>query len=77
MSSLFSALTKPQLYALQRCKEDPVLMALFENLSQELRTALVRVDDPEHFRRLQGRAQVVEAFCDAVNSAALHITRQK
>ena len=76
--SVFSTSDRQQLQALARCKTDmPPLLKLFEKALEEVKTALVRTDDTEYFRRLQGKALVIEDFLKAVEDAPLVLERFK
>lgn len=61
-----------QMQALARCKqpENAHLLALFEKVLAETKTALVSADQPVQIHRLQGRAAVIEDFLSAVKTAA-------
>lgn len=67
----FGKLDRQQLIALVRCSSPEMasLVPLFEKVLDDTKAALVRTDDLGHFQRLQGRAQVIEDFLEAVSSA--------
>lgn len=76
--SVFTTSDRQQLQALARCKtEMQPLLKLFEKSLDEVKTALVRTDDTEYFRRLQGKASVLEDFLKAVDDAPLVLERFK
>jgi hypothetical protein len=63
--------TKPdrqQIQALMRCKlpESEALLALFRAKLEETKTSLVVAEDPIRIHRLQGRAEVLADFLEAV-----------
>lgn len=54
--------------ALQRCKldENGALLDLFRRSLEETKTSLISADDPIRIHRLQGRAEVLTDFLEAV-----------
>lgn len=68
---MFNTSDRQQLHALMRCKAPDMqpLLKLFENSLEELKTSLMRVDDTDHIRRLQGKALLIEEFLKAVEDA--------
>lgn len=76
--SVFTTSDRQQLQALARCKtEMQPLLKLFEKSLDEVKTALMRADETDHFRRLQGKALVIEDFLKAVEDAHLVLERLK
>lgn len=57
--------------ALFRCKlpENEALLDLFRLKLEEIKSALVVSDDPVRIHRLQGRAETLMDFLDAVESS--------
>lgn len=55
--------------ALVTCKQVAGLIPIFEKLLVETQASLVDVDDVVRVHRLQGRAQVLRDFLEAVNDA--------
>jgi len=57
--------------ALQRCKldENGALLGLFRKSLEETKTSLISADDPIRIHRLQGRAEVLSDFLEAVERA--------
>jgi len=74
---MFNTSDRQQLSALARCKAPDMqpLLKLFENSLEDLKTSLTRVDETDYFRRLQGKAQVIEDFLKAVEDASLNLER--
>jgi hypothetical protein len=60
---------KQHVQALLTCKQVGGLEALFTKLMQETQDALVRADDMVRVHRLQGRAEVLRDFLDAMGQA--------
>lgn len=60
---------KQQVQTLLTCKQVTGLEPLFEKLLDETKASLVRADDMAVIHRLQGRAQVLEDFLEAVKDA--------
>lgn len=69
--SLFTTQDKQQVYALARCGAPDMqpLLKLFNSELEEAKRALILATDTEHFRRLQGRAQALSDFLEAVQDA--------
>lgn len=69
--SAFNTQDKQQLYALVRCNAPDMqpLLQLFNNELEETKHSLIFAGDTEHFRRLQGKAQVLFDFLEAVKDA--------
>ena len=57
--------------ALMRCKlpENEALISLFQERLAEVKSALVVADDPVRIHRLQGRAEVLIDFLEAVEKS--------
>lgn len=57
--------------SLMRCKlpESAALLELFRDRLEETKTALVAADDPVRIHRLQGRAEVLIDFLEAVEKS--------
>lgn len=64
--------------ALMRCRhtENEGLLSLFRQLLDDTKTSLVDADG-DHFRRLQGRAKVLQDFLAAVEMAPQVFERMK
>jgi len=64
--------------ALVRCRhpENEGLLSLFKQLLDDTKTSLVEADG-DHFRRLQGRAKVLQDFLEAVEKSPSIIERMK
>ena len=64
--------------ALMRCRlpENEGLMSFFKQLLDDTKTSLVEADG-DHFRRLQGRAKVLQDFLAAVEQAPQVFERLK
>lgn len=71
--------TRQQMLALQRCKlpESESLLAVFRERLDETKTALIYADDPVRINRLQGRAEVLTDFLEAVERAHEILERLK
>lgn len=56
--------------ALMKCRhaENEGLLSLFKQLLEDTKTSLVEADG-DHFRRLQGRAKVLQDFLEAVEKS--------
>lgn len=69
--SVFNTQDKQQLYALARCNAPDMqpLLQLFNNELEEAKRALIFASDTDHFRRMQGKAQVLFDFLEAVKNA--------
>lgn len=63
---------RQQIQALMRCKlpESEALLKLFQHVLEETKTALIRADDPVRIHRLQGRAEVLADFIEAVEKSS-------
>ena len=59
---------RQHMQALQRCKldENGALLDLFRRSLEETKTSLISADDPIRIHRLQGRAEVLTDFLEAV-----------
>ena len=68
---------KQHVQALLTCKQVGGLEALFTKLMQETQDALVRADDMVRVHRLQGRAEVLRDFLEAVADAPSVMERLK
>lgn len=57
--------------ALYRCKhpESEALLSLFRNKLEETKNSLVLAEDPVRIHRLQGRAEVLTDFLEAVEKS--------
>ena len=57
--------------ALMRCKlpDSEALLALFAAKLEETKTSLIAADDPVRIHRLQGRAEVLADFLEAVEKS--------
>ena len=64
--------------ALVRCRqpENEGVLALFRQLLDETKSSLIDADG-DHFRRLQGRAKVLQDFLKAVEDAPQILERMK
>ena len=64
--------------ALVRCRQpdNEGLLAIFKQLLDETKSALIEADG-EHFRRLQGRAKVLQDFLEAVNDSPSALERMR
>lgn len=62
---------RKQMQALYRCKhpENESLIALFAAKLEETKNSLVVADDPIRIHRLQGRAEVLTDFLEAVEKS--------
>jgi arginine repressor len=63
--------------ALITSKQVGHLERLFQNVLSEVKTSLVRADDMALIHRLQGRAQVLEDFLEALEQAPSVMERLK
>ena len=63
---------RQQIQALMRCKlpESESLLALFRVRLEETKTALIAADDPVRIHRLQGRAEALADFLEAVEKSS-------
>ncbi len=63
--------TRQHMQALTRCKlpENAALLDLFRARLDEVKQALVNADDPIRIHRLQGRAEILIDFLDAVEKS--------
>ena len=67
--------TKPdrkQMQALTRCKlpESEALLALFKTKLEETKVSLMSAEEPARIYRLQGRAEVLSDFLEAVEKSS-------
>lgn len=62
---------RKHIQALTRCKqpEQEALLDLFKTKLDEVKTALVLAEDPVRIHRLQGRAEVLTDFLEAVEKS--------
>ena len=61
---------RQHMQALQRCKLDnSALMDLFRKKLEETKDSLISADDPIRIHRLQGRAEVLADFLEAVEKS--------
>lgn len=61
---------RQHMQALQRCKlENSALMDLFRKKLEETKDSLILADDPVRIHRLQGRAEVLADFLEAVEKS--------
>jgi hypothetical protein len=63
--------------ALLTCKQVGGLEALFQKLLDETKTSLVSADDMVRVHRLQGRAEVLKDFLEAMKDAPSVMERLK
>lgn len=63
---------RQQIQTLMRCKlpESEKLLELFRQALEETKVALIRADDPVRIHRLQGRAEVLSDFLEAVEKSS-------
>tara|TARA_B110000305_G_scaffold180408_1_gene200037 strand:- start:1626 stop:1871 length:246 start_codon:yes stop_codon:yes gene_type:complete len=59
---------RQQMQAIYRCKlsENEALVDLFRIRLEEVKTSLVAADDPVRIHRLQGRAEALSDFLEAI-----------
>lgn len=64
--------------ALVKCRqqENEGLLALFKQLLEDTKSSLVEADG-DHFRRLQGRAKVLQDFLEAVDESPSILERMR
>ena len=62
---------RKHIQALYRCKhpESEALLELFQTKLDEVKTALIQAEDPVRIHRLQGRAEVLTDFLEAVEKS--------
>jgi hypothetical protein len=62
---------RKHIQALYRCKlpENEALLELFKTKLDEVKTSLVQAEDPVRIHRLQGRAEVLADFLEAVEKS--------
>ena len=62
---------RQHMQALQRCRldENGALLDLFRRSLEETKTSLISADDPIRIHRLQGRAEVLSDFLEAVEKS--------
>ena len=62
---------RQQIQALMRCKlpESEALLALFRTRLDETKAALIQAEEPHRIYRLQGRAEVLADFLEAVEKS--------
>lgn len=70
---------RQHMFALQRCKldENVALLDLFRKKLEETKNSLVVADDPVKLHRLQGRAEVLTDFLEAVEKSSEIFDRVK
>ena len=69
---------RQHMQALQRCKLDnSALMDLFRKKLEETKDSLISADDPIRIHRLQGRAEVLADFLEAVEKSSEIFDRVK
>lgn len=63
---------RQQIQALMRCKlpDSESLLSLFRVRLEETKTALIAADDPVRIHRLQGRAEALADFLEAVEKSS-------
>lgn len=63
---------RQHMQALMRCKlpENEALVALFRAKLDEAKTSLTQADEPHRIYRLQGRAEVLADFLEAVEKSS-------
>jgi hypothetical protein len=64
--------TRQQMQALQRCKlpESEALLDVFRVRLEETKTALIHAEEPARISRLQGRAETLFDFLEAVEKSS-------
>jgi hypothetical protein len=69
---LSSKADRREIQALQKCRnpENADLLALFKSKLEETKLSLVEADDAVRIHRLQGRAQVLKDFLEAVEKSS-------
>jgi hypothetical protein len=62
---------RKHMQALNRCKhpEQEALLDLFKTKLDEVKTALIQAEDPVRIHRLQGRAEALTDFLEAVEKS--------
>ena len=62
---------RKHIQALYRCKlpEHEALLDLFQTKLDEVKTALIQAEDPVRIHRLQGRAEALTDFLEAVEKS--------
>lgn len=69
---------RQHMQALQRCKlENPVILELFRQRLEETKRSLVAADDAVRIHRLQGRAEVLMDFLEAIEKSPEILERVK
>ena len=70
---------RQHMFALQRCKldENGALLDLFRKKLEETKESLMFADDPVRIHRLQGRAEVLSDFLEAVEKSSEIFDRVK
>ena len=70
---------RQELQALVNCRtqESQALLKLFQKLIDDTMFALVKADDPVRIHRLQGRAEALKDFLEAVEKAPSVLERTK
>jgi hypothetical protein len=71
--------TRQQMQAIHRCKqpESEKLLEIFRDRLEETKTALIYADDPVRISRLQGRAETLADFLEAVEKSSEILERLK
>jgi hypothetical protein len=70
---------KQHMQALYRCKlpENEALLALFRTRLEEVKNSLVYAEDTARIHRLQGRAEAIADFLEAVEESSEVLARLK
>jgi hypothetical protein len=70
---------KQHMQALYRCKlpENEALLALFRTKLEEVKNSLVYAEDTARIHRLQGRAEALSDFLEAVEESSEVLARLK
>ena len=70
---------RQHIQALVRCKlqENEALLELFSEKLEEVKESLIQVEDPVLIHRLQGRAEVLRDFLEAVERSSEIVDRVK
>lgn len=75
--SLFNRATKQEYHALLACRDQGVLLSLFQKLLTETQRDLTVADDTTQIHRLQGRALFIKDFLEAVEESPRVLERLK
>ena len=70
---------KQHMLALYRCKlpENETLLALFRKRLEETKNSVIYAEDPARIHRLQGRAEVMADFLEAIEESSEVLERLK